>query len=118
MLGQGTEALSIVLIFDGASSGSTRAQWVELAPFLEIVAWGLGSKPCPALGASGKWPRLGMAPGQVLGTSCTEALKAGSGRCSAEDSAALLPGHWILAFSHICVLSLHHHPLYMARMDS
>lgn len=37
--GQGTEALSIVLIFDGASSGSTRAQWVELAPFLEIVAW-------------------------------------------------------------------------------
>lgn len=36
---QGTEALSIVLIFDGASSGSTRAQWVELAPFLEIVAW-------------------------------------------------------------------------------
>lgn len=37
--GQGTEALSIALIFDGASSGSTRAQWVELALFLEIVAW-------------------------------------------------------------------------------
>lgn len=67
-LGQGTEALSIALIFDGASSGSTRAQWVELAPFLEIVAWCLGSEPCRPLGANGDWPRVVMAPGQVLGT--------------------------------------------------
>lgn len=64
-----------------------------------------------------------MAPGQVLGTeeaSCTEAPRTGSGTggCSAEGSAALLPGHWLLAFSHICVPSLHCHPLYMARMGS
>lgn len=91
---------------------------------LEIVARWLGSKPCPTLQANRERPKLVTVPTSTLGFGDKKCFAlAGTwgkywqwgifGRGTHRTAAE----HLLPIFSHIYVLSVQRHPLYMARMD-